>query len=131
MTKSSKKPAAPAAAKPAAGKGPAKSAASEAPTKAAVSAPALKVGKAELTDLIVTSAGLSKKDASAALSATLEVIAEALKSGQTVGLPGVGTFSVKATTARTGVRPGTSEKIQIAAGKKVSFKVATDLKKSL
>jgi len=130
MTKSSKKPAA-SVAKPTAAKVPAKSAASKAPTKAAVSAAASKVGKTELTDLIVTSAGLSKKDAGAALSAALEAIAEALRSGQTVGLPGVGTFSVKATAARTGVRPGTSEKIQIAAGKKVSFKVALDLKKSL
>jgi len=56
---------------------------------------------------------------------------EALRAGQTIGLPGVGTLSVKATAARTGVKPGTAEKIQIPAGKKVSFKIATDLKKSL
>ena len=133
MTKSSKKPA-PAPAKTTAAKPTAKTAV-KAPAKAAskTAAPAAvtKIGKSELTDMIVTKAGLTKKDAGAALSAALDVIAEALKAGQTVGLPGVGTLTVKATAARTGVRPGTSEKIQIPAGKKVSFKIATDLKKSL
>jgi len=135
MTKSSKKAAVPApksAAKAPAAKVPtAKTAAAKAPAKAAASGAASKIGKTELTDLIASTAGLSKQDAGAALSATLEAIAAALRSGQTVGLPGVGTLSVKATAARTGVRPGTSEKIQIAAGKKVSFKIALDLKKSL
>jgi DNA-binding protein HU-beta len=133
MTKPSKKPTAskPApASKTAAKPAVPKAAASEAEVS---SAPATgsKIGKAELTDMIVAQAGLSKKDASAALSTMLEVVAGALRSGQTVGLPGLGTLSVKATAARQGVRPGTSEKIQIAAGKKVAFKVAADLKKSL
>ena len=132
MTKSSKKPAAAAPAKTAAAK-PATKAVTKAPAKAAAAQPAAstKIGKAELTDLISTSASLSKKDAGAALNAALDAVAEALKSGQTVGLPGVGTLTVKATAARQGVRPGTSEKIQIPAGKKVSFKIAADLKKSL
>ncbi|WP_407541659.1 HU family DNA-binding protein (plasmid) [Deinococcus radiomollis] len=128
MTKSSKK-AAPAA-KPAASKTPAKAAAK--PTaKAPAAAAVTKIGKSELTDMLGERAGLSKKDAGAALSAVLDIMGEALKAGQTIGLPGVGTLSVKATAARTGVKPGTAEKIQIAAGKKVSFKIASDLKKSL
>jgi len=131
MTKSSKKPAAAAPAKIAATK-PATKTATKAPVKtAAQPAASTKTGKTELTDQISTSASLSKKDAGAALNAALDAVAEALKAGQTVGLPGVGTLSVKATAARQGVRPGTSEKIQIPAGKKVSFKVAADLKKSL
>ncbi|MGY2895917.1 DNA-binding protein HU-beta [Deinococcus sp. UYEF24] len=132
MTKSSKK-AAPAA-KPAASKAPAKAKAAPAAKdtgKAAAPATATKLGKTELTDMIGDRAGLSKKDAGAALSAVLDIMGEALKAGQTIGLPGVGTLSVKATAARQGVRPGTSEKIQIPAGKKVAFKIASDLKKSL
>ena len=133
MTKSSKKSAPATSAQTAAAKPAAKSAA-KAPAKAAgkvaASAPS-KLGKAELTDLIGDRAAISKKDAGAALTAALDVIAEALKAGQTVGLPGVGTLSVKVTAARQGVRPGTSEKIQIPAGKKVAFKIAADLKKSL
>ena len=131
MTKSSKKPAAAAPAKTATAKLATKTA-TKAPVKtAAQPAASTKIGKTELTDQISTSASLSKKDAGAALNAALDAVAEALKAGQTVGLPGVGTLSVKATAARQGVRPGTSEKIQIPAGKKVSFKVAADLKKSL
>lgn len=125
MTKSSKKLAAPTT--DIAAKAPAKPVAAKASAPAASS----KIGKTELTDLIATNASLSKKDAGAALNAALDAVAEALKSGQTVGLPGVGTLTVKATAARQGVRPGTSEKIQIPAGKKVSFKIAADLKKSL
>lgn len=132
MTKSSKKPAAPAAPKTSTKAATPKPAPKASAAKDAVPTTApTKVGKAELSEMIATNASLSKKDASAALSAALDVIAEALKSGQTVGLPGIGTLSVKATAARQGVRPGTSEKIQIPAGKRVSFKVATDLKKSL
>jgi len=126
MTKSSKKPAASAkttTAKPAA-KAPAKA-------KAAAPAAAGKLGKTELTDMISDRAGLTKRDAGVALGALLDIMGEALRSGQTIGLPGIGTLSVKATAARTGVKPGTAEKIQIPAGKKVSFKIATDLKKSL
>jgi len=123
MTKPSKKPT---AAQTAAAKPATKSAA-----KTAAPAATGKLGKTELTDMISNRAGLTKKDAGVALSAVPDIMGEALRAGQTIGLPGVGTLSVKATAARTGVKPGTAEKIQIPAGKKVSFKVAADLKKSL
>ena len=123
MTKSSKK------ATPAAK--PATKATAKAPAKAAAktTAPAAsaKLGKSELTDMIGDRAGLSKKDAAGALSAVLDIMGEALRAGQTIGLPGIGTLTVKATASRTGVKPGTAEKIHIAAGKKVSFKIASDL----
>jgi len=90
-----------------------------------------KLGKTGLVDQISTQTSLSRAEAASVVDAVLAVITDALKSGKTVGLPGLGTFSVKATAARQGVRPGTSEKITIAAGKKVSYKVALDLKKSL
>ncbi len=41
------------------------------------------------------------------------------------------TLNLKETAARTGVKPGTSVKIQIPAGKKVSFKVMSTLKNEL
>ncbi|MGI8747256.1 MAG: HU family DNA-binding protein [Deinococcus sp.] len=90
-----------------------------------------KIGKTQLVDLITDKGTLTKREAAAAVDAMLEVVVDGLRSGKSVGLPGLGTFTVKATAARQGVRPGTSEKIQIAAGKKVSYKVAVDLKKSL
>ena len=90
-----------------------------------------KIGKTQLVDLVAGTAGLSKKDTATLIDATLFVIGQALVNGQSVGLPGLGTLSVRATVARTGVRPGTNEKIEIPAGRKISYKVASDLKASL
>ena len=90
-----------------------------------------KITKTALVEQLAQETGLSKKDADKAVSGLVKLMAGHLTSGISVGIPGLGTFSVKDTAARTGVRPGTSEKIQIPAGRKVSFKVADDLKKSL
>lgn len=90
-----------------------------------------KLAKTQLTDLIAEKSGLSRKQSGEMFDATVEIILDALKGGKSVGLPGLGTLSVKETAARTGVRPGTSEKIQIPAGKKVAFKVAVTLKDAL
>ncbi len=106
-------------------------AAEPAPAPQAEASASSKIAKTHLIDQVADRASLTKKQAAEAVNAALDVIGEAIRGGKTVGLPGVGTFSVKATAARTGVRPGTTERIQIPAGKKVSFKVATDLKKAL
>ena len=90
-----------------------------------------KITKTALVEQLAQDTGLSKKDADKAVSSLVKIMAGHLTGGTSVGIPGLGTFSVKDTAARTGVRPGTSEKIQIPAGRKVSFKVADDLKKSL
>ena len=90
-----------------------------------------KITKTALVEQLAQDTGLSKKDADKAVSGLVKLMAGHLTSGTSVGLTGLGTFSVKDTAARTGVRPGTTEKIQIPAGRKVSFKVADDLKKSL
>jgi len=90
-----------------------------------------KIAKTQLVELVADKTGLTKKQSEEAVSAMLGVIVDAVKGGQSVGLPGLGTLSVKNTAARTGVRPGTSERIQIPAGKKVAFKVASTLKSSL
>lgn len=110
-------------------KTPAKTASAPAPQ--AAPAESSKLGKAQLVDLMADQSTMTKKQSDEVFSALLELIVDALKGGKTVGLPGLGTLSVKATAARTGVRPGTSEKLQIPAGKKVAFKVASTLKSSL
>lgn len=90
-----------------------------------------KIAKTQIVEAVATSTGLTKKQAGGAVDAMLETVLGALKGGKSVGLPGLGTLSVRATAARTGVRPGTSDKIQIPAGKKVAFKVASALKGEL
>ncbi|AFD27152.1 MULTISPECIES: HU family DNA-binding protein [Deinococcus] len=115
-----------------------KTAAAAAPAPAPKAAPAKKVpgesnkvAKTQLVELVADKTGLTKKQSEEAVSAMLDVVVDAIKSGKSVGLPGLGTMSVKETAARTGVKPGTSEKIQIPAGKKVAFKVASTLKGNL
>ena len=75
--------------------------------------------KSELIDQVAERANLSKKDAGAAVNALLDTVQNALVSGESVQITGFGTFEVRQRAAREGVKPGTSEKIQIAfkAGK--------------
>lgn len=109
---------------------PKKTAASK-ESKTTASESADKLGKTGLVEQMSTQTDLNQIQAASVVDAVIGVVVEALKSGKAVGLPGLGTLSVRATAARQGVRPGTSEKIQIAAGKKIAYKVAIDLKKSL
>lgn len=51
-----------------------------------------------------------------------------LKQGNKVQLTGFGTFEVRERAARTGVRPGTTEKIEIPASKVPAFKAGKTLK---
>ena len=84
--------------------------------------------KSQLIDAIAEKAGLSKADASKALSATLEAVTDALKAGEKVALIGFGTFSVSLRAARTGKNPQTGEAIAIPASKSAKFKAGQQLK---
>lgn len=90
-----------------------------------------KIAKTRLAEIVAEQTGLPKQKAKDAVDAVIGAAITALRSGKSVGLPGLGTLSVKATAARIGVRPGTTEKISIPAGKKVSFKAASTLKDNL
>jgi len=90
-----------------------------------------KIAKTQIIELVSDKTSLNKKQASEAVAAMLDIVVNSLKGGKSVGLPGLGTFSVASTAERQGVRPGTSERITIPAGKKVRFKVASTLKSGL
>ncbi|MCJ7745987.1 MAG: HU family DNA-binding protein [Actinobacteria bacterium] len=87
--------------------------------------------KKELAGEVAKKAKLSKKDASAAVDATLGAITGALKKGQKVQLVGFGTFEVRKRKARTGINPQTKAKIQIAASKMPAFRPGKALKGSV
>ncbi|HTW11187.1 MAG TPA: HU family DNA-binding protein [Solirubrobacteraceae bacterium] len=87
--------------------------------------------KTEFIDEVAERAGLSKKDASAAVDAVLETIEGALKRGSDVTFSGFGKFSVSARSAREGRNPATGEKIQIAASKVPKFSAGAALKKAV
>ena len=86
------------------------------------------MNKSELIDAIAAKANLSKKDAKAALEATLEAVSESLKAGDAVQLIGFGTFKVNERAARTGRNPRTGEEIKIAAAKIPAFVAGKALK---
>ena len=87
--------------------------------------------KVELVEAIATKTGLTKKDAGAALEATLETIEEVLKKGDKLPLVGFGTFAVSKRAAREGRNPATGAKVKIAARKAVSFKAGSKLKEAV
>jgi DNA-binding protein HU-beta len=89
------------------------------------------VNRNELVDSVSSKTDLRKSEASKAVDAVFDAIAEALKGGDEVRLVGFGTFSVASRAASEGRNPRTGEKIQIAASKQAKFKPGKGLRDSL
>ena len=85
----------------------------------------------ELVDSVSGKTDMKKSDASKAVDAVFDAIADALKGGDEVRLVGFGTFSVASRAASEGRNPRTGEKIQIAASKQAKFKPGKGLRDSL
>ena len=85
----------------------------------------------ELVDAVSTKTDMKKSEASKAVDAVFDAIADALKGGDEVRLVGFGTFSVASRAASEGRNPRTGEKIQIAASKQAKFKPGKGLRDSL
>ena len=71
---------------------------------------------------------LTAKQMESALSALLESVTDALKSGEKVVLPGFGIFGVKMRPARRGYNPLTGEQIALPEKKLPTFKAGKTLK---
>ena len=89
------------------------------------------MNKTELITAMAEKSGLSKKDSENALTAFVESVEDALKSGDKVQLVGFGTFEVKARAARKGINPQTKKPVEIAASKAPVFKAGKGLKAAL
>ena len=86
------------------------------------------MNKQELISKIAEKAGISKKDATAALAALTTTITESLQAGEKIAIPNLGSFEVRERAARTGKNPRTGESVEIAAKKLPAFKPAKALK---
>ena len=86
------------------------------------------MNKTELINVVAAEAGLTKKDAEAAVKATFEAIEGALVKGDKVRLIGFGTFETRKRAARTGKNPQTGATVKIAACKAPAFKAGKALK---
>ena len=85
------------------------------------------MNKAELINAVAAATEFSKKDAEAAVTATLEAITAALKDGDKVQLVGFGSFEVKKRAARIGRNPKTNATIEIPASTVPVFKAGKAL----
>lgn len=86
------------------------------------------MNKTELVNSVAEAAGLSKKQAEAAVKATLDSITNAMVAGDKVQLIGFGTFETRERAARTGRNPQTGKEIKIKASKVPAFKAGKALK---
>lgn len=89
------------------------------------------MNKAELIERVAERAELNKKQAQEAVAAVLDTVQDTLANGESVTLTGFGTFEVRERQAREGVKPGTTEKIQIPAAKYPAFKAGKTFKDSV
>src|SRR5690606_3145459 len=86
------------------------------------------MNKTELIAKVADLTELSKKDATKAVDAVFDAIAEALQNGDKVQLVGFGNFEVRERSARKGRNPQTGQEIEIAASKTPAFKPGKSLK---
>lgn len=89
------------------------------------------MNKNDLVAAVADDSGLSKKDAASAVDSVINVITDALKSGDEVRLVGFGTFAVAQRAASQGRNPRTGETIEISASKQPKFKAGRALKDSI
>jgi DNA-binding protein HU-beta len=86
------------------------------------------LNKKELVDSVAAATGESKRTVSDVLDATINSIQKQVKKGDRVSLPGFGTFSRRARSARTARNPRTGEEIKVKATKVPAFKPGATFK---
>lgn len=89
------------------------------------------MSKKELVQAVAAKTGEKQSEAEAAVNAVIDAIVETLAGGDSVAIPGFGTFKVTEHAARTAKNPRTGETVNVPASKSVSFKVGKTLKDSL
>ena len=86
------------------------------------------MNKKELVNAMAAKTDSSGAAADRAVNALVEIISESLKKGESLALPGFGTFEVRDRAARSGPNPRTGEELKIAASRVAAFKPGAALK---
>ena len=89
------------------------------------------MNKSELIEAMASGAGITKVAAGKALDVFISTVTDSLKSGDSVVLPGFGSFSTDTRAARVGRNPRTGDPIQIKASRVAKFKAGKTLKESV
>jgi DNA-binding protein HU-beta len=79
------------------------------------------MNKGELVDAVAQKANVTKKQADAVITATIETVMEAVSGGDKVTLVGFGSFEARDRKAREGRNPKTGDKMEIPATKVPAF----------
>jgi len=87
--------------------------------------------KAEVTERIRGATGLSWSESSGLLEELLEIVKDALASGESVKVSGFGTLAVRQKAARRGRNPQTAQRIVIARRRVLTFKPSAAFRASL
>ena len=86
------------------------------------------MNKTELVAAVAEKAGLSKKDADAAVAAVVAAVTDALVNGEKVQLIGFGTFETRERAEKQARNPRTGETMTVPATKVPAFKTGAALK---
>lgn len=86
------------------------------------------MNKAQLIERVAELTAMTKQQSESFLDATLEVIREAVSSGDEVKLVGFGSFSRAHRKARSGRNPKTGDAVQIPSSRVPRFKPGKDFK---
>ena len=89
------------------------------------------ISKAELIKDVAQATKMDQKDVKLVIEAFLTQTTRYLSQGDKIQITGFGSFEVRERSARTGVKPGTAEKIEIPASKYPAFKAGKGLKDSI
>ncbi|MEM1102708.1 MAG: integration host factor subunit alpha [Pseudomonadota bacterium] len=86
------------------------------------------VTRADLTDAVYRTVGLSRNESSEFVDAVLEQIASTLEKGDSVKLSSFGSFSVREKSLRIGRNPKTGEEVPIEPRRVIVFRPSHVLK---
>lgn len=86
------------------------------------------MNKKELIDSVTASTGETRRSVAGVIDATIDQIQKSVKKGDKVTIPGFGTFSRRARSARTARNPRTGESIKVRASKVPAFKPGAGFK---
>lgn len=87
--------------------------------------------KADLVEIIFEKVGLSKKEAQDIIEIIFDTIKESFVQGESVKIPGFGTFNVRQKEARRGRNPQTGERLTISPRRVLTFKASNQMKEAV
>jgi len=84
--------------------------------------------RADLTDAVHRSLGISRNESSASVERVLEEVSAALERGESVKISSFGTFTVRKKKMRMGRNPKTGEQVPITPRRVVTFRASHVIK---